>query len=166
MLLLALMIPGPVLGAGFSEYELKAAFIYNFAAFADWPPSAPPGMDFCVIGRDPFGRALDALKGKQVKGVGVSVRRIQTIADARRCHVLFISASEVDNLEQLLATVKDLPVLTVADTEGAVHQGVIIGFAIENQRITFEVNTAAAHSANIMLSSRLLKLARNVYPQP
>ena len=164
--ILAMCFPLLAHAAAFSEYELKAAFVYNFASFADWPPKAAPGMSFCVIGQDPFGRALDALEGKIVKGQSLSVRRLSNISEARTCRVLFISASEVTNLPRLLAAVKDLPVLTVADVEDAAHQGVIIGLGIEKQRITFEINTAAARNANIVLSSRLLSLARNVYPPP
>ena len=162
----ALYFPFFAHGAAFSEYELKAAFVYNFASFADWPPQAAPGMSVCVIGQDPFGRALDALEGKVVKGQSLTVRRLSTIAEARTCRVLFISASEANNLPRLLDAVKDLPVLTVADMEDAAHQGVIIGLAIEKQRIVFEINVAAARHANIVLSSRLLSLARNVYPSP
>ena len=165
-LILALFVSFPALGAVISEYELKAAFVYNFASFTDWPPKAAPGMNICVIGQDPFGRALDALEGKVVKGQSLAVRRLSTIAEARTCRVLFISASEVKNLPRLLAAVKDLPVLTVADMENAAHQGVIIGLGIDKQRVVFEVNASAAHDANIVLSSRLLSLARNVYPPP
>jgi hypothetical protein len=165
-LLLALFFPFLAHGVAFSEYELKAAFVYNFASFTDWPPKAAPGMSVCVIGQDPFGQALDALEGKLVKGQRLTVRRISAIAEAQTCRVLFISASEVKNLPRLLAAVKDLPVLTVADMEDAAHQGVMIGFSIEKQRITFEINASAAHQANIVLSSRLLSLARNVYSSP
>jgi len=165
-LILALFFPILAHAAAFSEYELKAAFVYNFASFTDWPSKAAPGMSVCVIEQDPFGRALDALEGKAVKGQSLSVRRLSTIAEARTCRVLFISASEVNNLPRLLAAVKDLPVLTVSDMDDAAHQGVIIGLAIEKQRITFEINAAAARNANIVLSSRLLSLARNVYQRP
>jgi hypothetical protein len=165
-LILASLFPFLAHGAAFSEYELKAAFVYNFASFTDWPPNAAPGMSVCVIGQDPFGRALDTLEGKVVKGQSLTVHRISTIAEARTCRVLFISASEANNLPRLLAAVKDLPVLTVADMEDAAQQGVIIGLAIDKQRITFEINASAARNANIVLSSRLLSLARNVYPPP
>ena len=165
-LILALSFPALSHGAAFSEYELKAAFVYNFASFTDWPPKAAPGMSVCVIGQDPFGRALDALEGKAVKGQSLTVRRIGSIAEARACRVLFISASEANNLPRLLAAVKDLPVLTVADMEDAAHQGVMIGLTIDKQRITFEINASAVQNANIVLSSRLLSLARNVYPPP
>jgi hypothetical protein len=165
-LILALLFPFLAHGAAFSEYELKAAFVYNFASFADWPPNAAPDMSICVIGQDPFGRALDALEGKVVKGQSLSVRRLGTIEEARACRILFISASEANNLPRILAAVKDLPVLTVADMEDAAHQGVIIGLAIDKQRITFEINASAARNANIALSSRLLSLARNIYPPP
>lgn len=165
-LILSLFFPLLGHGAAFSEYELKAAFVYNFASFTDWPPKAAPGMNVCVIGQDPFGPALDALEGKLVKGQSLSVRRISTFGEARSCRVLFISASEVKSLPRLLAEVKDLPILTVADMEDAAQQGVMIGFAIEKQRITFEINASAARHANIVLSSRLLSLARNVYAPP
>ncbi|MDH3514357.1 MAG: YfiR family protein [Gammaproteobacteria bacterium] len=165
-LILALYFPLLAHGAAFSEYELKAAFVYNFVSFADWPPQAAPGMNICVIGQDPFGQSLDALEGKVIKRKILSVRRIRAITEVRTCRVLFISSSEMKNLPRLLAAVKDLPVLTVADMEDAAYQGVMIGLAIEKQRITFEINATAARQANIVLSSRLLSLARNVYAPP
>jgi hypothetical protein len=165
-LTLMLLVPLLAHGENFSEYDLKAAFVYNFAVFTDWPPQAPVDVVICVIGQDPFGPALDALAGKSVKGQSLAVRRLNTIAEARKCRVLFISESEAHDLSRLLTAVKDLPLLTVADMPDAAQQGVMIGLVTEDRRVTFEVNVASARKAGIAISSRLLTLARIVYPSP
>ena len=145
------------------EYELKAAFLYNFAVFTQWPPEAPAGMQLCVIGADPFGTALTKLEGKQVRTAVVVIRRITGNDAIRGCHVLFISASEAANLSRILEACRNLPVLTVADLPAAVASGVIIGLVMQEQRIKFEINMTKARSARLSISSKLISLARNVY---
>ncbi len=149
--------------AGVGEYDLKAAFLYNFAVFTDWPEQAPAGMNVCILGTDPFGSALDILKGKQVRSVPVVVQRITGTENIRRCHVLFIGASEGNRLAQILDASRSLPVLTVADMKDAAGRGVMIGLVMQDQRVTFEINVMAARAARLNISSKLIKLARNVY---
>lgn len=145
------------------EYELKAAFLYNFAVFTEWPEHAPAGMKLCVIGTDPFGRALDQLTSKQVRSAPVTVQRITGTDEIRGCHVLFISASERDKLAHILDVTRALPVLTVADMKNAAGSGVMIGLITQDRRVTFEINVAAARNARLSISSKLIKLAHNVY---
>ena len=145
------------------EYDLKAAFLYNFAVFTEWPEQAPVGMNVCILGTDPFGSALDHLTRKQVRSVPVVVQRITGTEKIRGCHVLFIGASERDRLAQILDATRTLPVLTVADMKNAAGNGVIIGLVMQEQRVTFEINVAAARAARLSISSKLIKLARHVY---
>lgn len=166
MLIAAGWAPGARASDSVDEYRLKAAFLYNFAAFTEWPAHAPPGMRLCVIGADPFGPSLDALVGKPVRGSTVSVLRVSRPADAAQCHVVFISASERAGLGALLESLKPHPVLTVADFENAARQGVMIGLALDNRHVQFEVNADTARAGRLNVSSKLLKLARNVYLKP
>lgn len=152
--------------AAVTEYELKAAFLYNFASFTEWPPPAAPGMAVCVLGHDPFGPALDALNGKTVQGAAIEVRRVSTATEARACRVVFIGTRNDADLDALLAALRDAPVLTVADGPDAARRGIMIGLVTEAGRVGFEINIAAARSAGLTLSSKLLRLARQIHPAP
>lgn len=149
-----------------TEYQVKAAFLYNFAKFVEWPRRADRSLERTlvvgVLGRDPFGDALDALKGMEVRGRRVEVKRISRLEDARGCQILFISASERGRMAHILRYLHDLPVLTVADTDGFCRAGGMINLVHVGDKIGFEINAAAAKRAGIIISSRLLRLARTV----
>lgn len=149
-----------------TEYELKAAFLYNFASFTEWPPKAAPGMAVCVAGQDPFGSVLDGLKGKIVQGAAIEVRRVSTPAEARACRILFIGMLDDSELAALLAALRGSPVLTVADSRDAARRGVMIGLVTDAGRVGFEVNTGVASGAGLVLSSKLLRLARQIHSAP
>lgn len=165
-LLLTAVLPAQAGQRDTSEYHVKAAFLYNFAKFVEWPdnaftnPEAP--MAFCVIGADSFGTSLYDLQGKRVKNHPVSVQRIDAAADARTCHVLFISAADNQRMAEIIAAVKGSPVLVVGDAERFARRGGIIGFLTERNRVAFEINAGAAKGAGLTVSSQLLKLARTV----
>lgn len=144
-----------------SEYEVKAAFLYNFARFVEWPAPADPGARFVieVVGDDPFGPALErTMAGKTVGGRPIEVRR-RHAATARRADIVFVSASERDRLARVLDRAGGPGVLTVGDTDGFAARGVIINFRVEEQRVRFEINPRRAEEAGLKLSSQLLKLA-------
>lgn len=148
------------------EYEVKAAFIHNFAQFVVWPPDEQDSsisMRLCILGADPFGNALNILSGKRVDDKAWDVRVISTAAEARDCRVLFIAASESRRLQQILAEFDSKAVLTVGDGEGFAERGVIINFYMENRKVRFEINLDAASRAGLKISSQLLKLARIVH---
>lgn len=159
--IMATAAAGPV-----AEYELKAALLYNFASFTTWPASAPAGMTVCVLGSDPFGPALDALAEKSLRGATVEVRRIRHARDARACHVVFLSEADAKNTAAALDGLQGKPVLTVADGENSVQHGVMIGLRQEGGRLAFDVNTAAVQAAGLVMSSKLLRLARTVHSSP
>lgn len=150
-----------------SEYQVKAAFLYNFAKFVEWPERAYSGpaanIVFCVMGEDPFGDDLNVIKGKTVKEHKVAIKRISGDADAQTCHILFISRSEEGRLEEALSALGKAPVLLVGDMERFARRGGMINFLMEKNRVTFEVNAEAAKKAGLSVSSQLLKLARQVY---
>lgn len=145
-----------------SEYQLKAAFLLNFARYAEWP-SLPPGvLRICLLGRDPFGAALSSLEHRQVQGRDVRVVLLGSVAQAGTCQVLFISDSEERRTGTLLRSLEGSPVLTVSDMEGFVDDGGGIGFVLVDDRIRFDINNPVIQREGMKLSAQLLRLARRV----
>ena len=155
-----------------SEYLIKAGFIYNFAKFVEWPSAAFSQADspivIGVLGTDPFGNVLDRIvEDKKLGPRGFVVRRYKwgrDVKDLRDCKILFVSASERTHVDEILQSVKGLPILTVGETPGFAERGGVIRFTLEDNRVRFEVNVAAAHQADLNISSRLLTLAK-IIPQ-
>lgn len=152
-----------------SEYLIKAGFTYNFAKLMDWPagafaaPNSP--IVIGVLGTDPFEGTLDqVLKGKQANGRDFVVKHLKWGMDYRDCEILFIGGSESAHVEEILRTVRSLPILTIGELPGFAERGGIINFILEDNRVRFEVNVDAAKQANINISSRLLSLAKIVQP--
>lgn len=148
------------------EYQVKAAYLFNFAKFVEWPAAAFRSTDaplaLCVAGRDPFGSALAAYEGRLVQGREVRVRRGVAAGDVRSCNILFVSDSEERRLPPILAQTAGFPVLTVSDLDGFVDAGGVIGLVEADSRVQFEVNLASAARAQLKLSTQLLRLARRV----
>jgi len=149
------------------EYEVKAAFLYNFAKFVEWPPlafeRASVPLRLCVLGHDPFGDSLSNLiQGKSISGRSIISLRVQSPTEARSCHVLFISLSDPENLKQVLDRVRGLPVLTVGESADFLPLGGMINFVLEQDRVRFEINLEAAEQHHLKLSSKLLAVARMV----
>jgi hypothetical protein len=149
-----------------TEYQVKAAFVLNFARFVEWPPdAAPPGspLTICVLGRDPFHEALDAVtRGERVGGREIAVKRLNPRGDPSACQVLFVSRSERWRVSSVLQSVQGKSVLTVSDIDDFASHGGMIHFIKQNNRITFEINPQAAERARLRISSRLLSLGRIV----
>jgi len=150
-----------------SEYQIKAAFLYNFAKFANWPPVAFADSQapfvFGIVGADPFqGELTSLLSEKSLDGRRFVVRRFRRSEDLRQCHLLFISPSEKKFLAQILSSLDGASVLTVADIPGFTRSGGMIGFVIIDNRVRLEINAQAAERSHIKISSRLLALARIV----
>lgn len=142
------------------EYEIKAAFLYHFARFIEWPEEAEQEqIALCVLGEDPFGKTLDDLEGKEVRSKTLTVRRLERGREAQRCHVLFISSSERERLPQLLDTLRTAHVLTVGETDTFAREGGAIRLFEARNKIRFEVNLEVARRAGLTVSSRMLKLA-------
>jgi hypothetical protein len=151
-----------------SEYLIKAGFIYNFAKFVEWPsatfsqPDSP--IVIGVLGIDPFGNVLDRIvEDKKIGPRGFVVKRYKwgrDLKDLKDCKILFVSASEKAHIDEILQSVKGLPILTVGETPGFAERGGVIRFTLEDNRVRFEVNVEAAHQADLNISSRLLTLAK------
>jgi hypothetical protein len=148
-----------------TEYQVKAAFLYNFAKFVDWPGDAFARSDSTfiigVVGDDPFGSELDStVAGKSVDGRRLEVKQFRRISDMQTSHILFICRSERSRISRILERVGNSPTLTVADTEGFLQHGGMVNFIIENSKVRFEINSAPAQRARLRISSKLLQLAR------
>jgi hypothetical protein len=147
------------------EYKVKAAFLLNFTKFIEWPqsafadPEAPFGM--CVLGKDPFGQALDAVaEGETVQGHKLIVRRLTELPTAQNCQLLYIDASTPE-LGKILAGARP-GVLTVGEGQAFVREGGMIGFVLDNHKVRFDINQAAGERCALKFSARLLTLARMV----
>lgn len=145
------------------EYQVKAAFLLNFAKFVEWPAGrVKETFTIGVLGRDPFKSALDSLSGKTVRGKRVVVRRYEEPDEAREADILFISASEKRELPRILKTVRGNSILTVGDSKDFGRSGVVINLLLLRKRVGFEINLAAAQRDGLQISSNLLKLAQEV----
>jgi len=150
------------------EYDVKAAFLFNFTKFVEWPegsfsdPAAP--IVIGIIGDDPFGDSLMRIvAGQTVQGRSIVIRKESFGGDLRRCHVLFISASERQHSAQILASLQDASVLTVSDIDGFAEAGGAMQFVTEENRVRFVVNLYAARQSKLRVSAKLLALARVIH---
>lgn len=149
------------------EYQVKAAFILNFANYVDWPDGAlsRDTITIGILGQDPFDGALDSLSGKTVGGRRVQIRRFDEPEEAAGTNILFIGASERRSMPRILRAVRGRPILTIGDSNGFATAGVMINLVVLRKRVCFEVNLTAAKRAGLLVSSQLLKLAREVIEQ-
>jgi len=145
------------------EYRLKAAFLYNFALFTEWPAEVGSTVTLCIHGNDPFGKEIDGLNGKAVGGRSIAVRRDVHLQALPECQIVFVATSAAGDLPRVLDELRDKPVLTVADSQGAGRRGVVLNMAVAQNKITFEANLQAARAVRLNLSSKLLRLATEVF---
>jgi len=149
-----------------AEYEIKAAFIYNFAKFVHWPapaferPQAP--LNLCLIGKDQFGAALDTIDHKLAQGHELQVRRQVRLEDLKSCHILFVSESDRAKLAPIFLAIANANVLTISDLERFAEAGGIIGLYNVDNQVQFAINLDVARGASLQIDSQLLKLAKIV----
>ncbi len=151
-----------------SASDVKAAFLYNFTKFIDWPPQAFVGANspffICVAG-DPFDGALDRLvQGEVLDGRPLMVRHIKTREEARGCHIVYVPQDEAGLDVEMINAAGHEPVLTVGESPGFINEGGMMRFVNSGGRIRFEINPDAAQRASLKVSSRLLRLAEIVRP--
>ncbi len=148
------------------EYQIKAAFLYNFLKFIDWPsgslPETSDTITVCLLAEEPLMEFFESIKGKIVKGRRLAIRRIEGMKDLEPCHVLFVGSSEERRLAQIMPALQGSRVLTVGEVEGFLQSGGIINFVIEKNKVRFEINVNSAARAGLKLSSHLLGLAKVV----
>jgi hypothetical protein len=159
-----LLAAAPALPAPVDEYAVKAAFLYNFAKFVEWPGSVfaahPATHRFCVYGADLFGPALlQGLEKKLVQGRRVVLLHPALPQELAACQIVFLSRGDDARLPEVLRAVGRLPVLLVGESEGFAQRGGMINFVVDADHVRFEVNRRAAAAAGLQISSRLLDLA-------
>ena len=150
------------------ESDLKAAFLYNFTKFIEWPPEAFAKEDAPVVvgvyGDEEFTQNLRTLLAdKKAHNRPFAVRRLTNPQDAKSCQILFFRESETRKMGAVYESIKRLPILTVGESEGEfLNQGGMFNLIFEDKQLRFEVNTAAAENAKLTISSKLLRLAKNI----
>lgn len=154
-------------GSAPSEYEVKAAYLYNFGRFVEWPSEAPSvqatSFQLCVLGKDPFGAALfRTISGETIGGKYVVAKYLSSPQQAEDCREVFISSSEDSQLGTILPALDEDRILTVSDMPDFAERGGMIQFVLESNRVRFRVNLTAAQHAGLTLSSELLKVATRV----
>lgn len=157
-------IPSPAADESL-EYPVKSAYLLNFTKFVEWPSSAFEGPDspiaICILGDDPFGATLDQIvAGEAVNNRKVTVLRIKRAPTPKTCQVLFVGRPEKE-VASLISSL-EAGILTVGEGENFLRDGGMIAFVIENRRVRFSANQAAAESAGLKISARLLTVARSV----
>jgi len=150
------------------EYELKAAFLYKFASFVEWPDALSNGpLCIGVLGQDPFGPALDGVvKGKSYQGRAFEIRRFKPGQESSKCQILFIGALEPKKLREVLSRLQGAAVLTVGDVPGFCESGGMVDLGLSGNKVQLEINVEAAEKAGLHLNSRLLSLAKIVRAAP
>jgi hypothetical protein len=162
---LAVSIPASAQGpAGTLEYQVKAAFLYNFAKFIQWPSEAftetTSPFTICVLGQDPFGAVLDeAVRGERIERRPLAIWRAEDPAATAGCHILFVSRSEEGRYRELLALVNTRRVLTVSEAPRFIDDGGHVSFFREGNRIRFTLNADALEHSELQVSSKLMQVA-------
>ncbi len=152
-----------------TEYELKAAYLYRFLQFADWPEASSEepkhSVTIGILGKDPFKKEFEPVEGKPVKGRKLVIKRFDKDSPAdsfKQCDLLFISSSLRGQIKLVLKSLEHSPVLTVSETRGFVEMGGMINLVKKKNEIKFEINKASAERAGIKFHSKLLRLAIRV----
>ena len=160
-------LPAVAQSSASNEYQIKAAFLFNFTQFIDWPvqtfssPDAP--FVIGVLGHDPFGYYLEEIvEGEQINGHPLVVKRFNNVGEAKSAQLLFISPGKGEKLSDVLADLKTTNVLTVGEANNFTKQGGMIGFLTENRKVRIQINLQAAQQADLTVSSKLLRVAEIV----
>ncbi|MBV8905215.1 MAG: YfiR family protein [Acidobacteriia bacterium] len=152
--------------AGTPEYEVKAAYVYNFAKFIEWPDTEPPeSVTVCIYGKDPFGGFLDeAVRGKLVHGLPVMLRRLAEGEESwDACQMIFFGVgNSAAHVDAVLVRLRGRSIVTVGEADGFAERGGMIGLVVEHGRVRFDINLAAIAEGHLQVSSRLVELGRVV----
>ena len=152
---------------GLTETQIKAAYVFNFTKFTEWPASNSASEDtpivIGVLGDDSFGKILAELtKGEVVRKHPLVVTNLNASDDLGACQVLFVRSSDKEQIPALLLKLKGTPVLTVADTDGFVDRGGMVNFITDQQKVKFEINQTAVEESGLRLSSKVFQIAKRI----
>lgn len=147
------------------EYSVKAAFLYKFGSFVEWPSTAFAGprapVQLCIVGHDPFGPVLDGVvRGETINMRPIAVRRLPTISASSGCHIAYLGGSQAQSVASALQALSDAPVLTVSDAARGDRS--VIQFVLRASRVRFQIDERAATASRLSISSKLLNLAVEV----
>jgi hypothetical protein len=167
MALLAFGFTARAFGETALEYQVKAAFLFNFAKFIEWPAQRFKGpqdpIAICILGKNPFGETLaEAVRGKNVDGRSLVIRQVDDTKDACACNIVFVRATERKRSRSFLDAISGHAVLTVGEADGFASEGGIINFKIDGEKVRFQINVGAAEREKLHISSKLLALAEIV----
>jgi hypothetical protein len=148
-----------------AEFQVKAAFLFNFTRFIEWPETAfsSSGAPFVIgiIGKDPYGAYLDEIvKGEKIADHPIIIKHFSKISEIQNCQILFISATESLRMKEILSTVSGRSILSVGDTDNFVKSGGIVRLFTEQNRIRLEINNESVKASGLSISSKLLSVAR------
>jgi hypothetical protein len=151
---------------GSLEYPVKAAFLYKFGSFVEWPPAAFAGpgapVTLCIVGRDPFGPVLDSnVQGQTIETRPIVVRRLAVVSPASGCHIAYLGGSPEQSTAEAARALAGAPVLTVTDEAVRGARGVV-HFVIAANRVRFRIDQRTASAGGLTISSKLLNLAVEV----
>lgn len=169
-LMLVASIPAAGQESGTLEYAVKAAYLYKFGPFVEWPvaafESATSAMNVCVVGYDPFGDVLDeTMRGQRIGERPVAVLRLATVDRDSGCHILYAAGSDAQPVADILAAVSGAPVLTFTDAARDPREKGIIHYVIHENRVRFEIDDQSAAENGLTISSKVLSLALSVVPR-
>jgi YfiR/HmsC-like len=150
-----------------TEYQIKAAYLFNFLKFVEWPDASPADAQskwvIGIVGNSPVGDELSKLvESKNVLGRELEVKTFQAADNLRACHILFISDTEKKRVPSILAALRGSSVMTVADMEHFIDEGGMVQFVVEDARVRISIDVGATGRARLKVSSKLLALARTV----
>lgn len=145
------------------EYAMKAAFVYNFTLFTQWPTLPNNTLSICTLESDTLNYELEKFKKYQPNGATLTIKKITNLEKIKDCQALFISEQDKHRFSVILSLLENTPVLTITDVPELANKGVVISIKTENKHLVFQIDSAAAKKANLHLSSKLLSLAKSVY---
>jgi hypothetical protein len=148
------------------EYEVKAAFLYNFTKFIEWPSAASSSsFAICILGDDPFEAAIERqTKGKTANGRPFQVRRLRDAAEAKQCQIVFVRAGEMSKVAKLIDATRGGPVLTVGESRDFARLGGMVILSMENNHVSVVIHKAVMDNAGFKISANLMTLAKIYKP--
>ncbi len=146
------------------EATVRAAYLYNFAKYVQWPDENRANLRLCVMGDDEVGSAFDSLIGKPVRNMQISVRHELDLPTIAQCDLVFVPAeSTTQTLDRVRRAVSSYPILIVTESPDTLPKGAAVALIHSDNRIVFEVDLTAAHTLGLQISAKMLQIARKVY---
>jgi hypothetical protein len=142
---------------------MKATYLYNFAVYTEWPAEIGNEIQLCIMGEDRFHEALHAIHGKNVNSRRLMVRHLALSEDVNGCQMLYLGENDAKYSKKILDRISGQPVLTITEGSALMYSGIMISLTLEDRRLAFRVNASEARRAKLNISSKLLRLASNVY---